>query len=77
MAQILTFLGKGGCGSTTFAIATAKQLAAQGRRVLLVIQDVTPAPGILLGSALTALRQEIQPQLWALQIHTTDLLEHS
>ncbi|MBU6229991.1 MAG: ArsA family ATPase [Cyanobacteria bacterium REEB459] len=77
MAQILTFLGKGGCGSTTYAIATAKQLAAQGRRVLLMIQDVTPAPGLVLGAALGPVRQEIEPQLWALQVHTTDLLEHS
>ncbi|MFZ4640439.1 MAG: ArsA family ATPase [Nodosilinea sp.] len=77
MAQILTFLGKGGCGSTTFAIATAKQLAAQGRRVLLAIQDVTPAPGILLGCSLGPALQGVEPNLWVVQFHTTDLLERS
>jgi arsenite-transporting ATPase len=37
MALILTYLGKGGCGSTTLAIATAKRLAQEGRPVLLAI----------------------------------------
>jgi arsenite-transporting ATPase len=39
MSLILTFLGKGGTGRTTVAIAAAKRLAAQGKRVLLAAQD--------------------------------------
>ncbi|HSF74622.1 MAG TPA: ArsA-related P-loop ATPase, partial [Microcoleus sp.] len=39
MALILTFLGKGGTGRSTIAIATAKKYAAQGKRVLLLGQD--------------------------------------
>ncbi|NEO51372.1 MAG: ArsA family ATPase, partial [Moorea sp. SIO4G2] len=38
MARILTFLGKGGTGRTTVAIAAAKQLSSLGQRVLLVGQ---------------------------------------
>jgi anion-transporting ArsA/GET3 family ATPase len=35
MALILTFLGKGGCGCSTLAVAMAKKLASEGSRVLL------------------------------------------
>jgi anion-transporting ArsA/GET3 family ATPase len=77
MAQILTFLGKGGCGSSTLAIAAAKQQARDGKRVLLAIQDVTPAPGLLLGHELTPDPQLVEPNLWALQFQSTVLLERS
>ena len=49
MAFILTFIGKGGTGRTTIAIAAAKKLASQGNRVLLAAQDAGPALGLLLG----------------------------
>ncbi len=52
MAQILTYLGKGGTGRTRVAIATAKHFARQGKRVLLVSLDSGPALGITLGLAL-------------------------
>ncbi|TVQ54827.1 MAG: ArsA family ATPase, partial [Spirulina sp. DLM2.Bin59] len=42
MAQVLTFIGKGGVGRTTMAIAAAKRLAQQGERVLLACQDPSP-----------------------------------
>ena len=77
MALILTYLGKGGCGSTTVAIATAKQRAQAGQRVLLVIQDVTPAPALLLGHVLSAEPREVEPSLWAVQFQATTLLEQS
>jgi len=77
MSKILTFLGQGGCGSTTLAIATAKQLAASGQRVLLVIQDVTPGPAVLLGHALSAEPASVGDGLWAVQLHTATLLENS
>lgn len=77
MAKILTFLGKGGCGSTTLAIATAKQLAGSGQRILLMIQDVTPGPGILLGHDLSADPTPIEPNLWGVQMHSAAQLETS
>ncbi|MBE9113232.1 ArsA family ATPase [Nodosilinea sp. LEGE 07298] len=77
MALILTYLGKGGCGSTTVAIAAAKQRSRAGQRVLLVIQDVTPAPALLLGQPLGAEPAELEPNLWAMQFQAATQLEKS
>jgi arsenite-transporting ATPase len=77
MALILTFLGKGGTGRTTIAIAAAKQLASQGRRVLLAGQDPGPALGVLLQTSLSADPQEIGPNLQVVQFQTAVLLERS
>ncbi|WP_293127746.1 ArsA family ATPase [Microcoleus sp. bin38.metabat.b11b12b14.051] len=75
MALILTFLGKGGTGRSTIAIATAKKYAAQGKRVLLLGQDPGPALSILLGVPLTLTPQEIAPNLKAVQVNSAPLLE--
>jgi len=75
MALILTFLGKGGTGRTTIAIATARSFASQGKRVLLAIQDSGPAPGLLLGTPVNEEPQMIVPNLQAVQFQTTLLLE--
>jgi arsenite-transporting ATPase len=77
MALILTYLGKGGCGSTTLSIATAKRLAQNGRRVLLCIQDSSPGPSILFGQALPVEPAELSSNLWVMQVHTAALLEQS
>lgn len=77
MSQILTFLGKGGVGRTTVAIATAKRFAGQGKRVLLAIEEPGPAPGILLGASLSADPQEISPNLQVVQLQAAVLLERS
>ncbi|HEY9622460.1 MAG TPA: ArsA family ATPase [Crinalium sp.] len=77
MSLILTFLGKGGTGRTTVAIAAAKRFAAQGKRVLFAGQDPSPALGLLLGAALGPDPQEISPNLQAVQLQTTILLERS
>lgn len=50
MSLILTFLGKGGVGRTTVAIAAAKRLASQGKRVLLAASDSELAFGLLLNA---------------------------
>jgi len=75
MALILTFLGKGGTGRSTIAIATAKKYAAQGKRVLLLSQDPGPGLGILLGTPLTSTPQEISPNFKAVQVQSAPLLE--
>lgn len=75
MALILTFLGKGGTGRSTIAIATAKKYAAQGKQVLLLSQDPGPGLGILLGIPLTSSPQEIAPNFKAVQVQSAALLE--
>lgn len=77
MALVLTFLGKGGTGRTTIAIAAARQLAAQGKRVLFASQDTSPALSVLLGSGLGSEPEDIAPNLKAVQFQTTVLLEQS
>lgn len=77
MSSIITFLGKGGTGRTTVAIATAKKLATEGKRVLLVGQDPGPAMGILLGIKPTPTPLEIGANLSVVQLSTTALLEDS
>jgi arsenite-transporting ATPase len=77
MAFVLTFLGKGGTGRTTVAIAAAKQLAAQAKRVLFISQDTSPALPLLLGAAIGSQPQEIASNLEAVQFQTTVLLEQN
>ena len=77
MAFILTFLGKGGIGSTTIAIATAKKYANEGKKVLLVTQDSTPSFTLQLGRELDSEIQEISPNLSVVQLKSTKLLENS
>jgi anion-transporting ArsA/GET3 family ATPase len=50
MTLILTFLGKGGTGRSTVAIAAAHKLSAEGKRVLLISQEAGPAIALLLGA---------------------------
>jgi anion-transporting ArsA/GET3 family ATPase len=77
MTLILTFLGKGGTGCTTLAIATAKSLSQRGQRVLLVGQDPTPAFGLAVGATLSLEPQEVAPSLKVVQLSTAALLERS
>ena len=77
MALILTFLGKGGTGRTKMAIAAAKRLASQQKRVLLAGLDSGPAFQMLVSASLGAEPQEIAPNLQAVQFQTTALLERS
>jgi anion-transporting ArsA/GET3 family ATPase len=75
MPQIFTFLGKGGSGRTTVAIAAAKQQASLGQRVLFVSQDPTPATGILWGIPLTDRPQAIGANLEVVQIQAAAAIE--
>lgn len=75
MALIITFLGKGGTGKTTVAIAAAKKLARQGQRVLLLTQDTSPAFPLLLGVELDNYAPTtVEPNLVALQLQIANLL---
>lgn len=77
MALVLTFLGKGGTGRTTMAIAAAKQLAAQGKRVLLASQDLSPTLSLLLGAPVSSQPQDLAPNLKVVQLQSTVLLEQN
>ncbi|MBD1837192.1 ArsA family ATPase [Coleofasciculus sp. FACHB-501] len=77
MALILTFLGKGGTGRTTVAIAAAKQLASKGARVLLAGQDPGPTLGLLLGASPSVDPQELEQNLQIVQFQSAVLLERS
>ncbi|ASC69393.1 Arsenic transporting ATPase [Halomicronema hongdechloris C2206] len=77
MAFILTFLGKGGSGRSTLAIATAQKFARQGKAVLLATQDAGPVVGTQLGQSLTATPQSVETNLWAMQLRSATLLEQS
>lgn len=77
MALILTFLGKGGVGRTTIAIAAAKRLAGQGQRVLLASQEPGPALGVMLNTSLEPTPQNYEPNLDVVQLQAAFLLERS
>ncbi|OLP16512.1 arsenic-transporting ATPase [Leptolyngbya sp. 'hensonii'] len=77
MTFILTFLGKGGTGRTTVAIAAARRLAAEGKRVLLLGQDTGPAFGLLVGMNPGPDPQELVPNLQIAQLHSAAMLEHN
>lgn len=75
MALILTFLGKGGTGRTTVAIAAAKQLASQGKRVLLAGLGSGPAFDILVGTPTTPEPTPLETNLDVVGFQTTLLLQ--
>ena len=77
MSSIVTFLGKGGTGRTTIAIATAKNLAQQGRKVLLLTQDSGPTYKVILGLDLQTKPQEIAANLSVAGLSSTELLTNS
>lgn len=77
MALILTFLGKGGSGRSTCAIAAAKKLSVQGKRVLLITEDAGPGFSLLLGNALTPQPEAIGTNLWVMQLQFAQLLEQN
>jgi anion-transporting ArsA/GET3 family ATPase len=74
MALILTFLGKNGIARSKIAIAAAKLLASQGKKVLLA-GLCEPTLPILLQTTLCADPQEISPNLQAVQFQVSVLLE--
>lgn len=76
MSLILTFLGKGGVERTKIAIAAAKSLANQGKRVLLagLAEPVLP---MLLGCNQTPDPQEVAPNLQVVQFQSSVLLERN
>ncbi|WP_013323101.1 Get3/ArsA fold putative tail anchor-mediating ATPase NosAFP [Gloeothece verrucosa] len=77
MSLILTFLGKGGSGRTTIALAAAKKMASSGSKVLLIGQDPSPSWGMLVGASPSPSPVQIAANLSVVQQQTTLLLERS
>ncbi|MGB3573910.1 MAG: ArsA family ATPase, partial [Phormidesmis sp.] len=83
MTLILTFLGKGGTGRSTVAIAAAQKLTDQGKRVLLISQEAGPALSLLLGTDIGPSPVAVSAQgglaggFQAVQLQTTQLLEEN
>lgn len=78
MGQILTFLGKGGTGRSTVAIAFARAAVKKGRRVLLVEGSGEPALELLLGGiSLSLSPTPVAPNLYGVRLKSTSLLEQS
>ncbi|MBD2187202.1 Get3/ArsA fold putative tail anchor-mediating ATPase NosAFP [Pseudanabaena mucicola] len=75
MSLILTFLGKGGVGKTTTAIAVARAFAAQNKQVLYVGQQAGDSLSMRLGVALNSEPQLVAPNFSAVQLQATVLLE--
>jgi arsenite-transporting ATPase len=77
MTFVLTFIGKGGSGRTTMAIASAQALAQQGQRVLLLAPEPDPSLSIYLGTPITPGQpQTIANNLQVLQLLATQQLTH-
>ena len=77
MAFILTFLGKGGVGKTTVALAAANHLANQGKRVLFATQDTSPALAMLLGQPVGSNPTTVGLGFDVVQLRSTVLLERA
>ena len=77
MAFILTFLGKGGVGKTTIALAAAQHLTAQGKRVLFATQDASPALAVVLGEPVGPDPKAVGLGFDAVQMRSTVLLERA
>ena len=71
MTQILSFLGKGGSGRTTAAIALARQSAAAGARTLFLSIGSDPSPDMLLNCDLKPTVTAIAANLEAARIPAT------
>jgi arsenite-transporting ATPase len=71
----LLFTGKGGVGKTTLAAATAAQLAASGRKSLVVSTDPAHSLGDALAAPLGAHPSELDSGLFAAQIDPRGLVD--
>jgi arsenite/tail-anchored protein-transporting ATPase len=75
--RVVLFTGKGGVGKTTLAAATAAQLAATGRKTLVVSTDPAHSLGDALEAELRGEPTELEPGLFGAHIDTRALLDSS
>ncbi|RAM48854.1 MAG: ArsA family ATPase [Hapalosiphonaceae cyanobacterium JJU2] len=77
MSRIITFVGKAGIGHTTLAIATAKWFSQRGKEVLFVTHNPNPNAETLLKIPLTHIPQVVAPNLQAVQLQATTMLDQT
>jgi arsenite-transporting ATPase len=75
--RIVLFTGKGGVGKTTIACATALQIAASGRKTLIMSTDPAHSLADALGQPLGSDPIEVADNLWAEQIDPQKRLEEN
>jgi anion-transporting ArsA/GET3 family ATPase len=75
MSRIITFLGKTGTTHTILAIATAKQLTQHGKQVLFITHAPNSTAEVLLATPLASIPQVVAPNLQAVQLQATALLD--
>ncbi|MFO0049777.1 MAG: ArsA family ATPase, partial [Pseudanabaena sp.] len=75
MSLILTFIGKGGVGKTTTAIAAARAFATQNKNVLYVGQQAGDTLSMRLGAELSSEPKLVAPNFAAVYLQSTVLLE--
>ena len=75
--RVVLFTGKGGVGKTTVACATALQIAAQGKKTLLMSTDPAHSLADAFGVELGPEPQEVAPNLWAEEIDPQQRLEEN
>ena len=73
--RTILYTGKGGAGTTSIAAATARRLAADGRRTLLLSIDPAHSLADVLALELGDGPCEIGERLWAQQVRAHDELE--
>ena len=75
--RVVLFTGKGGVGKTTVACATALQIAAQGKKTLLMSTDPAHSLADAFGVELGPEPQEVATNLWAEEIDPQQRLEEN
>ena len=77
LPRTILYTGKGGVGKTSVAAATARRLAADGRRTLVLSTDPAHSLGDVLGEPLGPQPTKIATRLWAQQVSAqTELEQH-
>lgn len=75
--RVVLFTGKGGVGKTTVACATALQIAARGKKTLLMSTDPAHSLADAFGVELGPEPQEVSTNLWAEEIDPQQRLEEN
>lgn len=77
MPQILTFLGQPRSLCAIASVAVARKLSQQGAKVLWMTQDSSSLSTHLWGQTPTPDKHSVAPNLWAVQLQATALLQKS